>query len=277
VAYDLNPVFFDAPPVAEVALSIQTTPVPRLQTADMSVFWDRFLRADYPHTQDQPAAPLTIERFDGDALLPSVVFGFGPPLGRQWYLSEDQTRIVQLQNDRLIVNWRRLGSQGYPHYRILREDIERIARQWSEYLEVEGFQAQNVVQAEVTYINQMAVEEPLSSPSDLGALFAALQPAWPAQMGRPELVQLEQRFVVDAPGEKQARMYLAVAPAILHTGQSGLTLNLVVRGAPADTSLAGVLAWLDFAHNQIINSFADMTTSAIRQKWRQHDGTSDKS
>ncbi|MGI8760942.1 MAG: TIGR04255 family protein [Jatrophihabitantaceae bacterium] len=277
MAYDLNPVFFDAPPVAEVALSIQTTPVPRLQTADMSVFWDRFLRAEYPHTQDQPAAPPMIERFDSDALMPSVVFGFGGPLGRQWYLSEDQTQLVQLQNDRLVVNWRRLSSQGYPHYKTLRENIERIARQWSDYLEVEGFQAQKVVQAEVTYINQLPVEEPLSSLSDLGALFAALRPEWPAQMGRPELVQLEQRFVVDAPGEKRARMYLAVAPAILEAGHNGLTINLVVRGAPADTSLEGVLAWLDFAHNQVVNSFADITTSAMRQKWRQHDGTSDKS
>lgn len=277
MAYDPRPVFFDAPPVAEVALSIQTSPVPRLQTADMSVFWDRFLRPDYPHTQDQPAAAPQIERFDDTAFMPSVMFGFGAPLGRQWYLSEDQTRLVQLQNDRLVLNWRRLGSEAYPHYETLREDLKRIAQQWSEYLEREGFQPQQVVQAEVTYINQMPVDEPFKHLSDLGALLAVLRPEWPPQMGRPELVQLEQRFVVDSPGGKFARMYLAVAPAILQDGRSGLTLNLVVRGAPAVSSLEGVLTWLDFAHNQIINSFADITTNAMRQKWRQHDGTSDES
>lgn len=275
MAYEVGPVYFDAPPVAEVALSIQTSPNPRVLGSHMGVFWDRHLRLEYPHAQDQtPAAP-TIERFDESSRMPSMVFAMGTPVVRQWYLSADQTRLVQLQNDRLVVNWRRLlDTQEYPHYSVLREEIARLARLWQDFLGAEGLAPQPVVQAEVTYINQVTLEASLSGAGAL--LRAAVQPQWPPPMGEPESFQLEQRFVVQAPGDKLARMYLALAPAMFDNSTQGLTLNLVVRGEPADTSHAGVLRWMDFAHNQIIHSFADITTEQMHDKWRErNERTSD--
>lgn len=272
MVYEAGKVFFDAPPVAEVALSVQTSLNPRVLTSHMGVFWDKHLRLDYPHAQDQlPAAPM-IETFGDNAWIPSVVFATGTPVGRQWFLSADQTRLVQLQNDRLVVNWRRLGiHQAYPHYGVLRDEIARLAQLWQAFLSEEGLAPQPVVQAEVTYINQVPLEAPLERPSDVGALLRVAQTQWPTPMGEPESFHLEQRFVVKAPGDRPARMYLALAPATLASGTQGLTLNLVVRGEPADTSHAGVLQWLDFAHNQIIHSFADITADEMHRKWKAHD------
>lgn len=274
MAYDPSPVFFDLPPIAEVALSIQTAPIPGLQTSHMAVFWQESMRDDYPHAQDQPPVPPAIERFGEDAFLPNVVFGVGLPFGRQWYLNEDQTRLVQLQNDRLVVNWRRLGSTSYPHYSNLREEIERLWQGWSDFLNSQGLRQQPVVQAEVTYINQVPVEDPLDGLSDLNRLFRVVSLDWPTEIGAAESVQFEQRFVVDAPGGGLARMYLAVSPGLLANGGSCISFNLTVRGAPRDSSLLSALAWLDFAHNQITNTFADVTSAMMREKWRQSDGLS---
>lgn len=271
MSYDLQAVWFDEPPVAEVALSMQTAPTSGLQTAHMGAFWETALRSHYPLTQDQPAAPPSVESFETTSWAPMVMFGVGVPMGRQWYLTADQTRLVQIQNDRLVLNWRRLQSQDYPHYDQLRAEIERVAALWSDFLEARGLPRQPVVQADVTYINQIPIEAPLADLSDIGALLRVLRPDWPTQLGTPEMVQLDQRFRLDGPGGKPARLYLTVAPGLLPGGADYLSLNLAIRGAPAGPTMADALAWMDFGHNQIINTFAAITTETMRQKWRQQD------
>jgi uncharacterized protein (TIGR04255 family) len=273
LAYDTKAVWFDQPPVAEVALSVQTAPNAGLHAAHMGAFWDANLRDDYPLTQDQPAAPPSIESFENVSWTPTVMFGLGVPTGRQWYLSPDQTRLVQLQNDRLVLNWRRLESDDYPHYDQLRAELERVASLLSGFLEQRDLQRQPVVQAEVTYINQIPVEEPIADLSDIGALLGPLRPSWPGDIGTPETMQFEQRFRLDGPAGKPARLYVAVAPGVLADGRSYLSLNLVVRGAPAGQTTLDALEWMDFGHNQIINTFADITTETMRRKWRQQDAS----
>lgn len=273
MAYDPQVVTFDEPPVAEVALSVQTAPAAGLQTAHMGAFWETALRSEYPLTQDQPAAPPSVEAFESASWAPTVMFGVGVPMGRQWYLSADQTRLVQIQNDRLVLNWRRLQLQEYPHYDQLRAELERVATLWGAFLEARGLPRQPVVQAEVTYVNQIPVEAPLADLSDIGALLRVLRPDWPLQLGTPEIVQIDQRFRLDGPDGKPARLYLTVAPGLLPGGADYLSLNLVIRGAPAGPTTADALVWMDFGHNQIVNAFADITSEAMRRKWRQQDAS----
>jgi uncharacterized protein (TIGR04255 family) len=271
VAYEQQVVRFDEPPVAEVALSVQTTPTPGLQTAHMGAFWDAALRSDYPLSQDQPAAPPSVETFDANAWAPTVIFGVGMPVGRHWYLTADQTRLVQIQNDRLVLNWRRLQSQEYPHYDQLRKEFERVAELWTEFLDARGLPRQPVVQAEVTYINQVPIEDPLTGLGDLGSLLRVLRPDWPPDIGTAETAQLDQRFRLKGPGGRPARLYLTVAPGLLPGDANYISLNLMIRGVPLGPTWPEALDWMDFGHNHIVNTFADVTTDAMRQKWGQRD------
>jgi uncharacterized protein (TIGR04255 family) len=238
----------------------------------MGAFWHAYLRDSYPLTQDQPGAPPIVESFDAEPSRPTVTFELGGPIGRQWYLSQDQTRLVQLQNDFLVVNWRRLEFDLYPRYKTLRVEFERVASLWSAFRRERELPSLPVIQGEVTYINQVPVAEPLKNLSDIGTLLAPIGVKWPNKIGKPETLQLEQRFIVDGPGGKPSRIYIAVAPGIFADGKPYLSLNLTIRGVPAAPSMDAALAWMDFGHNQIINTFADITTDGMRQSWGQRNG-----
>jgi len=271
VSYEIRPVEFDSPPVAEVALSLQTAPIPGIQTAHMGAFWSERLREKYPIAQDQPAVPPSLESFDEKAVwTPNVTFSMG--VGRHWHLSSDQTWLVQIQGDRLVLNWRRLETQDYPHYARLRAELQRVSAEWTDFLGREDLPKQPVLQAEVTYINQVPIEEPLADASDIGALLSSVQPSWPNQIGKPESIQLEQRFSIMGPSGQPSRLYITVVPGLLSSGQQYLSLNFVARGKPARPTVEESLDWMDFAHNQITNTFAGVTTEVMRGKWGQrHD------
>jgi len=270
LTYDVAPVSFDRPPVAEVALSVQTSPAFGVQAAHLGAFWETALRDAYPVTQDQPAAPPSIESFDDGGWRPVIIFGTGAPSSRQWYLTEDQTRLVQMQNDRIVLNWRRLQSTDYPHYAALRAELERVTSLWQTFTDERRLPRAPVVQTEVTYINQIPLEEPITDLSDVGAVLSALRLTWPENAGTPELFQFEQRFRLSGPDGRPARLYVTLAPGSLPDDRPFLSLNLVARGAPAGQGMQAALTWLDFGHNQIVNTFADITAAGMREGWGQH-------
>ena len=54
-----------------------------------------------------------------------------PPLPRCWFLNDTETRLIQLQADRFIHNWRKVtGKEEYPRYEAIRDEfIDR----WDEF------------------------------------------------------------------------------------------------------------------------------------------------
>ncbi len=99
---------FDRPPVVEVVLSVQFEPLVSLHTPQLGLLWKEF-EARFPKTEDQPPLPPSIEQF-GRRSMPPVSFsiqeidGATPP--RVWFLNREETELIQVQQDRFIVNWR---------------------------------------------------------------------------------------------------------------------------------------------------------------------------
>jgi uncharacterized protein (TIGR04255 family) len=115
---------FSRPPVAEVALSIQFEPLTGFRVAHFGVFWAQ-IRDRFPKTQEQPPLPPVVERFGVRVQVPQLQFGVGMVPPRCWFLDQDETELLQLQTDRVILNWRKLERESapYPHYRTLRDKL----------------------------------------------------------------------------------------------------------------------------------------------------------
>lgn len=191
---------------------------------------------------------------------------FVPVVGtRHWYLSKDQTRLVQLQNDRLIVNWRRLGTDVYPHFDQLRADLAEIVDAWRTFLADFDFPAPQVLQTEVTYINHIPAADGGEDlqPRDL---MEAFKTQWPAGAGTPEVLQIEQRFIVADESTRYGTLSLGFAPITLPARERVWTLNLSFRGA-ASGDFEHALGSLDVGHNQVINTFKDVTTERMHAVW----------
>jgi uncharacterized protein (TIGR04255 family) len=120
---------FNNPPVVEVALSVMLEPLPAFRAAHVGLLWNK-LRERFPKTVDQPPldSPQETEDEPRRQLGPTLQFepfGTPPPL-RTWFLNDQETELLQIQNDRIARNWRRANtSQPYPrlreHQRALRE------------------------------------------------------------------------------------------------------------------------------------------------------------
>ena len=261
---------FRRPPVVEVALSIQFEAITALKAVHIGVFWDRYLREQYPTAEEVPALPLTLESFESDtSLRDDVQFTIGPlPAMRHWLISRDGTRLVQMQQDRLIVNWRRIRDEDeYPRYGVLREELQRVAEAFQSFVvTVTGFVFPSVTQTEVTYVNRIPIGGPVGGLSDVGDVLSHSKLSWTTLLGTPEQLKLEQRFRLTGPGTQPSRVYVSLQPA---PDGEALMLNITMRGLPEGKTMADALMNLDFAHIHIVRGFAAITSSSLRTAWEE--------
>lgn len=111
---------FDDPPLIEVVLSVQFEALAPIEFVDVLASFRSRLRDRYPQTEQHPPLPPAFEIFGvpapGAPRL-QIQLQTVPDLPRFWLLNEAGTEIIQLQNDRFVHNWRKVGSgDAYPRY-----------------------------------------------------------------------------------------------------------------------------------------------------------------
>ncbi len=255
---------FDNPPVVEVAIGVQFRPLPGLQglnLAPLQAVW----RDAYPVTQEHPPVMPVIE---GDpqgagqlrlSLLPV-------PVVRQWFLSESGNELVQVQPDRLLVNWR-AGEPAakYPRYRHMRSTFEARFTELADFVKGQGSSDLDVVQAELSYINVIQLKR-----EDLGRIGVFLN-GWSGaprhHLDPPEEARVTLTYLVPGLGIPPVRLYAEVSPAQLTSGERVLFFTLTVRGNPGGRSLDEVLKFLDEAHSHLVRSFAELTDESMHALW----------
>jgi|ERR1700730_1115159 uncharacterized protein (TIGR04255 family) len=94
---------FRKPPVSEVALGVQFSAV--LNPVHLGLYYQR-VKTRFPKIQMQSPVLPVFETF-GTGGLPGPQFAFTHGMQpRMWFLSDDDNFLIQLQSDRLLVNWR---------------------------------------------------------------------------------------------------------------------------------------------------------------------------
>jgi uncharacterized protein (TIGR04255 family) len=260
---DLLPDFAD-PPVVEVAVSVQFRPLFGLRPIELSPLRELW-RAEYPLFQEQPPLPPTIERpsFGGS----TVELMMGPSFQtRLWFMSSSQAELVQVQHDRLTVNWRQIDeSAEYPRFPAVKDLFEQRWQDLANFVREHELGAMSPTQVELNYINAF---DP--GPDQLGHIETLLQnwhPTSQHHLGAPEQGRLALVFRVPGLGTGPVRLYVAADPAQRPDGRPVLFLTLTIRGAPADETLDSALRFIDEAHRHIVRSFAELTPQAMHTKW----------
>jgi uncharacterized protein (TIGR04255 family) len=222
-------------------------------------------RAQYPHVQEMPPLAAEIEATPaGGAMLQ---LGFGPvPSSRYWFLNPAQSELVQLQNDRLIVNWRRTAAGDvYPRYSTIRELLGARLADLRAFLAEDRLGSVETIQVELTYIN--SIPEIVDGP--VGDVLVGL--GWPRlhTLGAPEQLRAVASFQVPDVGLDPVRLHLSVEPGSDTAGNPTAFLTLSVRGAPITTSDEDLMSFLDAAHEYIVRSFTEVTTEPMHRKWER--------
>lgn len=264
---------FGRPPVIEVAASIQFNPIAELDAAHLGALWLRF-RDRYPKTEQHPPLATVSETFAAPA---SVGFGlaleqrtFPPP--RLWFIDRSNTRLVQVQNNRIVVNWRQADTNAdYPRYATLREDMEEAFRILQAFLRDEGLREPIPDLAELTYVNHLRAGERGKPREPIGRFLRYWQDPSSSVLGSsPEEASFRVRYVMRHEGQPIGRLYVELESAYRSSDNLPIyTLNMTARGAVVDRTLAGALAFLDQAHSWIVVGFADVTTPEMHKLWER--------
>ena len=263
---------FEEPPVVETVLGIEFTPLEEWSLPHFGLYWTE-IRDKYKQVDVQPPLASTIEHF-GPEQRPAQVPTFeliGDPAStaRCWFVDETERRLLQVQNGRFILNWRKVQEADvYPHYPALRKDLLDEWKRFGDFLAKNNLGQPRVVQCEVTYVNHLIQGKGWRTFGDLPNVI----PSWSGEhsddfLPKQEAVALNVRYLMP---QNRGRLHVALQRAIRKTdAQEIIQLNLTARGAPRSSTEEDMIAWLDLGRDWVVRGFTSFTSRAMHAIWRR--------
>lgn len=260
---------FAEPPVVEVVLGLQFESIRQLRQSHFGQFWGE-IRSEYPLTTDHPRLDTPVLSLEPEGRGPSFQLEMldSPPTDRSWFLSADDERLVQLQDDRLIHNWRHRGGR-YPRFEPLRDQFWAAFTALRSMLDESGIPQPQPRQVEVTYINWISSAQPSEFLLPAGNAVIDVEDVGPA----PEFEHWIARYPVRVAGSTVGHLSIDSKPAARRSDAGvagGYLLSLTYLAPTAvDATDADIDGHLARGRDVIVKSFAAITKEDmhVEAKW----------
>lgn len=251
---------FSKPPVNEVVAGQAFVPRADLLIPHLGEFWASRLKGQYPRVAHAVPVTSANEPPFCDPLT-------GVPLPRLWFIGQEETRMVQLQQDRIYANWRRLKvSDEYVRFPAVRDEFIRVLDEFNQYVEVTTGVRLKPVRYELTYVNMLRKGDEYGDVTDLSNVFRDF--GWqPGARFLSHPSKLGARFEFALPNEFGT---LTVAADPVRKNDTEEDLYRFQLAAVAPIEVAGRIdfaQWIEAAHDQIVRGFKDLTTSQMHAHW----------
>ncbi len=275
-------VTYNAPPLVEVAMSIQFEPSRELNSAHLGAFW-MTQRHQLPIVRTLQPIPAVSDDFGGAGqwLPPALQFALkSEPDCRLQMVSSDDQWMCQLQRNRIVINWRRRNEQ-YPRFDTTLARFRDGWNSWRIFLKDIGLPPTRPQIWELTYVNRVAQGELWARPGDWHRIFPGL---WGGPFAGPADSQLRGfhgQWVWES-RDPLARLYIEPQP-----GRSSepphhdeLILSLTARGpfalsatednSTVESEMSRIEAGLVGGNALIVSAFDGMTSDAAKTNWGRH-------
>jgi len=254
---------YNEPPLTEVALGVQFTPVNGYKSVYSAKVWELF-KENFPKVQEFPLTETQFETFGGMNVQPSFQLQVGtPPVGsRLWFLSDDESHILQFQPDRLVTNWRKQkGSQSYPRFEGIAESFEKNLQVLAEYFG-SSFKCQiDINQVEVVYVNIIPVDD-FSQANNWFSLWVD------GDLNIESLSTSFNEVIFDESNKPFARLKYEIQSVFSHDGKNkAFTLSLTYRGKPTENDIESAMKFIELGRETIVSRFDQITTDKAHQIW----------
>lgn len=261
---------FESPPVYETALTIQFKELHKFRTIHFGEFYG-LICEQFPHAEDKPRAEPIYERFPRQFTPSQIRFlpkKSGPE--RVWYRDElDGALLLQLQADRISLNWRRSSEEK--HYPSFQENGPKFI---DAYRKLENFAAERELGdlepnlCEVVYVNHVVPVEGESATECFARIFIGLE--WSHNddfLPQPEIATFNRVYEI---GEKKGRLYaeagIAKQPDLGEFVHLKVTARVLIN--PEDNFVDA----LQRAHDWVVDGFVSLTTlDAQTKRWRKRE------
>jgi uncharacterized protein (TIGR04255 family) len=254
---------YDRPPLNEVVCGVQFNPPQDFTSIRFRDVWELF-RAEFPRVDEQLPLQPQFETFGGPAAQTGLQFQLEAPprKTRMWFISADESHLLQFQDDRLLLNWRRReDGTGYPQFEGIFPILERSLGSLSTWFRDELRHEMAINQAEMSYINLV----PVVTPSQPQEWFTFLN-ASSINLETSNVVMSE--VLKDESGKPNARFFHELVTVQLpESREKAYRLSLTVRGAPRDGTLTAGLDFIREARERIVGRFEELTTVNAKNVW----------
>jgi len=258
---------FSNPPVVETVLSVQFDRLSAARTAHFGLYWNE-VRERFPKTEEQIELPPAIERLPG---LSRQGFGIqfealqAPPTPRFWFANQAGTELIQVQRDRFIKNWRKVGGdEQYPRHEHVRDGFERDFSDFRNFASRHQLGEIRINQCEVTYINHTVAGQGWQSHADISKVLKVWRQVETAYPGSPEDVMFRARYpMLDQGGAFVGRLHVTLQSALrLSDSMPMFVLELTARGQIGEET-----TFFDLGREWIGRSFKALTTPEMHKIW----------
>jgi uncharacterized protein (TIGR04255 family) len=252
---------YGSPPLNEVVVGVQFTPISGYSTVDTAAIWELF-RSEFPIVQEQPPLPPQFETFGGGQSS-EIQIQFSPISGqiRLWFATELGDHLLQFQPDRLLLNWRYNGNGVYPHFEQIIAVFHDCLSRLDQHILSSKAHRLDINQIEITYVNVIPVE----SVSDLHKwLHIAPTSEFPIESMNVNFTE-----VVRTEDEKPvARVHHNLRSMVSIDGRSkAFQFDITYRGKPTVTGILGAIELIGSGRRAIVNRFTQLTTDEAHTAW----------
>jgi uncharacterized protein (TIGR04255 family) len=262
------PVNFDSPPVQEVACSVLFSLPQPIRSILLGLYWAR-IKDRFPLTDEAAPVPAMLEPASAkQAPTANLELNFLPPMRRAWFSNSSQTRLIQLQGDRFIFNWKRVPSDStYPRFVTVMAEFEREYQFFRDFLNEEQRGLPVPRQYELVYTNFIGPENGLGEVPPSEMFVDHLRAAGDRFLASPESFNWMTSYLMEG---GFGRLHVHAQSALrMPAMESIVRLDLVARGIPPDPN-SSPATWFKVAHEYITQGFADITSATLQTKhWKR--------
>jgi uncharacterized protein (TIGR04255 family) len=264
---------FQHPPVDEVAIGVQFRPLNFLPT-HYGALHD-LVKSAFPVVQSLPPLNPLFENFEPE--VPSGIAAFLPIVPQNWsrvlFVSEDDSKLIQVQPDRLYFNWRqRVGVAEYPHYESLRKSFAEAYQTLQRFAETNALGDIDVNQADILYINPLVTGADPDSPQKIEELLRVWHPTFGQEWDQPldDLAFNIRYRLLGESGLPIGRLHSAFSSMRQSNGGLMMRLEMTARGRPEGDDLASVQRFHDLGRDGIVRCFTSITSEAAHKRWGRY-------
>jgi uncharacterized protein (TIGR04255 family) len=264
---------YEKPPVNEVVCGILFERINELLNPYLGMLWAKY-RSEYAKCQEVAPLVPVIENFDQQERELEIL-----PFPRTWFVHTNERRIIQVQRDRFLHNWRKMQPDDeYPRYENVIKDFRTYLAKFIEFLEENELKDKlgndpgklQPLQYELTYINYLIQGEGWETINDIDKVF----PNFSWQKGKnsfltsPDTINWQTSFAFpDSAGRLHAKLQSAIRR---EDQRQAIVFELTARGIGSYTTLDTMWNWFELAHDWIVRGFTDLTSPQVqRDIWRK--------
>jgi len=261
------PEFSNAPTV-ETILGVQFAPLRGFRSNHYGWFWNEYLKAKgFKAVSDESLLPTYIEEF-GVPKLHLTRKGDGEDiLGvRMKARTEDRSRTVQLQPDKLYLGWNRNNPQA-PRYASVKTEFMALFDNLNEFATVASLGPVQPNLWEVHYVNQIPPGRLWSEPRDWHRVFPTLFPSTDPSISGFRFATYSGEWHFEIQPEK-GRVHVRVAKMVMNQSATPtLYLSLLARGEIGSKNSDDLVTGMETGHAACTRLFLELTSPEAHAEW----------